>query len=167
MATVKRVYPWNEIKADIELGKTKAYIHKKYDIPYNSLSMKCKRESWIVVNEDVTALSSFKQGCEQVSELLHKADTEEKKNAIVNQINTIIEDNDLIVNNRRIAKLLQGVIANNKHSINLQNIKTVSGVIRDIEAIANPQANKQEINIQNTNATQINNNKSIDDFYEA
>ena len=54
--------------------------------------------------------------------------------------------------------MLQGVIVSNRNSINLQNIKTVSGVIRDIEAIANPQANKQEINIQNTNAVQTNTN---------
>ena len=37
--------------------------------------------------------------------------------------------------------------------------------LKDIETIANPQANKQEININNTNAQQ-NNIKNLDDFYE-
>ena len=49
--------------------------------------------------------------------------------------------------------MLQGVIVSNRNSINLQNIKTVSGVIRDIESIANP-TNKSETVINNANLQQ-------------
>ena len=55
-------------------------------------------------------------------------------------------------NNRKIAKMLQGIIVSNRNSINLQNIRNVSGTIKDIESIANPP--KQDINL--TNAQQNN-----------
>lgn len=70
----KNKYPWSIIKADIELGKTKAYIHKKYEVPHNTLSMKCKREGWDVVNSEAEALRGFRQSCEQISEVVHNAE---------------------------------------------------------------------------------------------
>ncbi len=67
------------------------------------------------------------------------------------KINTMEQDNELISNNRKLAKMLQGVIVSSRNEINLNNIKNVSGVLKDIESIANPTV-KTEIN--NTNATQ-------------
>lgn len=75
------------------------------------------------------------------------------------KLDTMEQDNELMGNNRKIAKMLQGIIVSNRNAINLQNIKNVSGVIKDIESIANPRPESQ-VNIQNTNAVQ--NNIEID-----
>jgi len=75
----------------------------------------------------------------------------EVQELVVMKINTMEQDNELISNNRKIAKMLQGIIVSNRNEINLNNIRNVSGVMKDIEQIANPTV-KTETN--NTNATQ-------------
>jgi len=64
------------------------------------------------------------------------------------RINTIEEDNEIMSNNRKIAKMLQSVIVKQRNDIDLTNIKAVSGTLKDIESIANPQASKVEITQQ-------------------
>jgi DNA-binding XRE family transcriptional regulator len=79
-------------------------------------------------------------------------DIEVKKKVDTTQI-----DNELIENNRKIAKLLQKKIVENKDEITLNNIRQVAGTIKDIENIANPKSNdvKVENNIQNNQITKI------------
>jgi len=84
-------------------------------------------------------------------------------NAIENEVNLRLNttelDNSLVKENRVIAKILQETIIAQKKEIDLTNIKAVSGTLKDIENIANPQAS-QKIDINNTNAQQ-NNDKVI------
>ena len=54
-------------------------------------------------------------------------------------------------NNRKLAKLAQGIIIKNKDNFNHTNIRNLTGAIKDIENVANPQAS-QKIDINNTNA---------------
>jgi hypothetical protein len=68
---------------------------------------------------------------------------------MIKNLDTLEQDNELIGNNRKIAKMLQGVIVANRQDINLRNIRNVSGVMKDIESIANPQANRQDITVNN------------------
>ena len=74
------------------------------------------------------------------------------------RVETILEDNKLIQNNRKLLVAVQSIIGQELRSnkINASNVKSITGAILDIEKVANPQASKQEINIQNTNATQNN-----------
>ena len=83
---------------------------------------------------------------------------------IISRVNTIEIDNELMKENREIAKILQETITAQQEDIDLTNIKAVSGTLKDIEAIANPQANKTDVTVN----TQVNNtnNMSIEDFYE-
>ena len=74
----------------------------------------------------------------------------------------------MTINNRKILKAFQGkIIAGLKNGAyeKPKDIKAGTSALKDIEAIVNPQASKQEINIQNTNAQQTN-IKTLDDFYE-
>ena len=57
---------------------------------------------------------------------------DEINDIIVNKINTQILDNELISNNRKLAKMLQGVIVNERQKINIGNIKQVSSTLKDI-----------------------------------
>ena len=159
-------YNWDAIKEAYEGGIDKNDIIKKYKVDYKQLVNKANSEKWEVKGHLKAEIDGFYDNVHKTTQNIEKLHPD-NQDILLERLNTLEQDNELVKNNRTIAKMLQGIIVSNRNSINLQNIKTVSGVIRDIEAIANPQANKQEINIQNTNATQINNNKSLDDFYEA
>ena len=159
-------YNWDAIKEAYEGGIDKNDIIKKYKVDYKQLVNKANSEKWEVKGHLKAEIDGFYDNVHKTTQNIEKLHPD-NQDILLERLNTLEQDNELVKNNRTIAKMLQGIIVSNRNSINLQNIKTVSGVIRDIESIANPQANKQEINIQNTNATQINNNKSIDDFYEA
>lgn len=145
-------YDWDSIKSDYEIGKSNAFIHKKYDIPYNTLSMKIKRDNWEVVNKEKSTVEGFKRSCEQISEVVvNNANNPSKIKAIAEDIDLSLEEMELMTNNRKIAKFIQSVIVKNKHEINLKNIKTVSSTLKDIESIANPKP--EPISINNTTQT--------------
>ncbi len=76
------------------------------------------------------------------------------------RISTLKSDNELVDNNRKIAKMLQSVIVKNKDDINVTNLRNVSGTIKDIESIANPSASKSDtqVNVQ----TNVQNNVAIE-----
>ena len=157
-------YNWDAIKEGYEKGLNPEELSKKFKATVKHINDKARLDKWQVnsdINNDINEFIATSQ------KLANNSIHDDLNDIIVNKINTQILDNELISNNRKLAKMLQGVIVNERQKINIGNIKQVSSTLKDIETIANPQANKQEINIQNTNATQVNNNKSIDDFYEA
>lgn len=157
MAKQKSKREWEEIRADFEKGMSQADLRKKYDLSPSTLGTKIKRDGWRLSHEQHAVLSNFKEASAKISESFENA-TQMQKEELAIRIETILEDNKLIQNNRKLLAAAQGIIGqelrNNK--INASNIKSITGAILDIEKVANPQANKQEINIQNTNAQQNN-----------
>ncbi len=155
---------WEEIREDFERGLSQADIRKKYDVKAGTLGNKIKRDGWRLSQEQKSILSEFKEASGKISESFHKANDVQKKE-IEDEFRTILEDNELIQNNRKLLKMAQGIIIKNKEKFDHSNIRNLTGAIKDIESIANPQANKQEINIQNSNNQQTN-IKTLDDFYD-
>ena len=157
MAKQKSKREWEEIRADFEKGMSQADLRKKYDLSPSTLGTKIKRDGWRLSHEQHAVLSNFKEASAKISESFENA-TQMQKEELAIRVETILEDNKLIQNNRKLLAAVQGIIGqelrNNK--VNVSNIKSVTGAILDIERVANPQANKQEINIQNTNAQQNN-----------
>ena len=146
MAKQLTTYLWGEIKKDFELGMSQADIRKKYDVGAGTLGNKIKRDGWRLSQAQNEALSEFKEATVKISESFHGANESQKKE-MTERVITIIEDNELIGNNRKIAKMLQGIIVANRQDITLGNIRNVSGTIKDIESMANPQSSRQEINV--------------------
>ncbi len=168
MAKQKSKREWDEIKIDFERGLSQAEIRKKYNISPSTLGSKIAREGWRLSHEHISALSDFKEASAKISESFLNANETQKKELLDRTI-TILEDNELMINNRKILKAFQGkIIAGLKNGAyeKPNEIKAGTSALKDIEAIANPQANKQEINIQNTNAQQTNIVKTLDDFYD-
>ena len=151
-------YNWDAIKEAYEGGLDKQDIIKKYKLDNKQLSNKINNENWIVKGHLKAEVDGFYETIHKTAQNIEKLHPQNQE-ILIERLNTLEQDNELIGNNRKIAKMLQGIIVNNRTSINLQNIKSVSGVIRDIEAIANPQSNKQEVNI-NTQ-TNIQNNAPV------
>ena len=83
-------------------------------------------------------------------------EAQEIDKAIKAQIETIESDNKLISNNRKLLLESQKILSESfiNKEINSSNIKNVTGAIKDIEAVANPQA-KTQVNVQNNTAINI------------
>ena len=81
---------------------------------------------------------------------------------VQDRISTMEIDNELIDNNRKLAKLVQKKILQNKDDIDLRSIKNVTGALKDIENIANPQ-NKTEVNVSQTQEIKV---PTITDMYD-
>lgn len=166
MAKQKSKREWEDIRADFEKGMSQADLRKKYDLSPSTLGSKIAREGWRLSQEQHTILSEFKEASAKISESYENA-TQMQKEEFVMRVETILEDNKLIQNNRKLLVAVQSIIGKELRSnkINASNVKSITGAILDIEKVANPQASKQEINIQNSNNQQTN-IKSLDDFYE-
>jgi hypothetical protein len=145
-------YDWDGIKEAYEGGLDKADICKMYKLPNKLLGNKILTDKWVVkgnLKADVEGFYAQTHKMAQNIEKLHPINQE----LMIKKLDTLEQDNELIGNNRKIAKMLQGVIVANRQDINLSNIRNVSGVMKDIESIANP---KPEAVINNTNAQQNN-----------
>ncbi len=155
MARQKSKREWEEIRADFEKGMSQADLRKKYDLSPSTLGSKIARDGWRLSQEQHTVLSGFKEASAKISESYENA-TQMQKEEFAMRVETILEDNKLIQNNRKLLGAVQGIIGqelrNNK--VKASNVKSITVAILDIEKVANPQASKQEINIQNTNAQQ-------------
>lgn len=133
------------------MGMSQADIRQKYNVGAGALGNKIKRDGWRLSQPQTTALSEFKEASVKISESFHNANEIQKKE-MVDRVQTILEDNYLIQNNRKIAKMFQeqmvDAVKNGEYS-NPKSIKAGTSALRDIESIANPQPSKTEVNVQN------------------
>jgi len=74
-------HEWNKIKLDYECGLSKAEIHKKYDIPYSTLSEYIKNNKWTVSEQTKTIIKGISEVSVVISELKNE-NPELAKNAI-------------------------------------------------------------------------------------
>lgn len=146
-------YNWESIQEAYEGGIDKDEIANKFKIPKKLLGNRIAEKQWEVKGHLRADIDEFSATWHKTAQNLEKLSIPVQE-IMIDKINTQLLDNELIENNRKLAKMLQGVIVTNRGGISLQNIKSVSGVLRDIESIANPQASKIEIN--NSNAQQNN-----------
>lgn len=147
-------YNWEAIKEAYEGGIDKQDIIKKYKIDNKQLLNKIYNEKWEVKGHLKAEIDGFYDNVHKTTQNIEKLHPD-NQDILLERLNTLEQDNELVSNNRKIAKMLQGIIVSNRNLINLQNIKSVSGVIRDIEAIANP-TNKTETVINNANMQETN-----------
>ena len=129
-------YNWTVIKEAFESGFSRDEIMAKFVISKKLLTDKINAQKWVVKSDVNTVVNELKAQSLLIADNYSKHP--EIEELFIAKLNTQKEDNELIGNNRKIAKLLQSVIVQQKNSINLTNIRNVSGVIRDIETMANP-----------------------------
>ena len=146
-------YNWEAIQEAFEHGFDRDEICKKHRITNKQLSNKINEQKWVVKG-------TTKADLQGLSETILKHSENVTKLHPINQdlamevFSTTTEDQELMTNNRKIGKLLQSVIIQNRNNIDLKNIKNVSGVLRDIESIANPSTAAQ-VAIQNNNIVEV------------
>jgi len=147
-------YDWDSIRDAYEKGVEKEIIVKKYRVPRNILTNNINKHNW-VVKCDIN--SEIKEFSEKLNVIAQNSNNHIMDEIVAEKINTQLQDNKLIENNRHIAEMLQNVIVKNAQNIDLKNIKQVSSTLKDIESIANP---RPEIAIQNN--TQVNTQVNLD-----
>lgn len=160
-------YNWEAIKESYEDGIDVNKLCDMYGIEKKTIQNRISSQKWEVMGNINSDINEFRDSLGKIANYVSQND-EIKNNEIILRVNTILEDNELITNNRKILKAFQGKIAaglKNGAYEKPNEIKAGTSALKDIEAIVNPQTNKQEISIQNTNAQQTN-IKTLDDFYE-
>ena len=139
-------YNWEAIQVAFEGGFTKDEICSKFKVAKATLTNKINKDLWIVKSDVTADIEGIGAKLNAVAQNYTKHP--EIEDMFIARINTIEEDNEIMSNNRKIAKMLQSVIVKQRNDIDLTNIKAVSGTLKDIESIANPQASKVEITQQ-------------------
>lgn len=140
-------YNWDAIKEAYEGGLDKDLIARKFKCSKKLLGNKILTDKWVVNGNLKSDIEGFYAETHKIAQNIEKLHPD-NQDLMLEKLNTLEQDNELIGNNRKIAKMLQGVIVSSRNEIDLKNIRNVSGVLKDIESIANPQAN---IKIENTN----------------
>lgn len=156
---------WREARKDFEAGMSQADIRKKYDLGTGALGNKIKRDGWRLSQEQTAILAEFKEASVKISESFHNANETQQKEMSERAV-TILEDNELIGNNRKLLKSFQGLIGRGIKDgiyVKAKDIKAGVSAIRDIEAISNPTAKSPQVNIQNNNA---NTQHNIDNLHQ-
>ena len=160
-------YNWDAIQKSYEDGFDINTLCDMYSIEKKTIQNRISSQKWEVMGSINNDINEFRDSLGKIANYVSQND-EIKNNEIILRVNTILEDNELVTNNRKILKAFQSkIVAGLKNGAyeKPNEIKAGTSAVKDIEAIVNPQTNKQEINIQNTNAVQTN-IKSLDDFYE-
>lgn len=143
-------YDWDSIKQAFEDGIERDVISRKYKVSRKTLDNKIALEKWEVSGELNSHVEAFR---DSLGEISRNIENDPIKAEIVHEkITTILEDNAIIANNRKLATAFQRLIGQGIKAGQYktpQDIKAGVGAVRDIEAIANPQASKIEVNNQN------------------
>ncbi|MEA3330625.1 MAG: hypothetical protein U9Q29_02905 [Campylobacterota bacterium] len=158
-------YDWDSVKKAYEDGISQEVISKKYGVAKKTLANKVSSGKWEVMGGLNTHIDEFRDSLDNISR--NTQNDPIKQEIAIDKIGTILEDNDLISNDRKLLKAFQGLIGRGiKDGIyeTSQDIKAGVSSVKDIESIANPQASKTEIRVN----TQINNDapKTISDLYK-
>jgi len=156
-------YNWEAIEVAYEGGLDSNSITKKFGITKKQLTNKAALKGWVIkgyIKSDIEGISASLGSLNEVG-----TKHPELESIIIEKIDTSMEDNDLIKGNRKLLKLAQGIIVKSKDNFDHNNIKNLTGAIKDIESIANPQAS-HKIDINNTNAQQNNTDNSMKVTFE-
>jgi len=151
-------YDWNSIREAYEKGFSKDDIVRKFKIQKSILTNKINKEKWVVlcdVNSDIHELNAKSHQIAQ-----NYTQNEKVSEMFIEKINTIIDDNELVSNNRKLLKAFQGIIGKgireDKFSTPAE-IKAGVSAIRDIESVASPIKSDIRVqnNIQNNQITEV------------
>jgi len=142
-------YDWEQIKIAYEGGLNIKEISKKLKVTIKDIKDKARLKKWVIKSDINNDINEFIAKSEKLTENYEKHP--QIAEMIEEAINTRLVDNKIIDNNRKLAQMAQGIIVRDKADIKYSNIRTLTGAIKDLESVANPQANRIEVNNQNNN----------------
>ena len=160
-------YDWEAIENAYKKGVDVTTICNKYKVARKTLQNRIYDKKWKVEQGNINeAMSEFGQNLGKLSGIAQNDKILE--DIVVERIQTIMEDNELTANNRKLLKLAQSILIKNKEKFDHTNIRNLTGAVKDIESVSNPTP-KSVVNNNNTNAQQNNfevNGYELDTPYE-
>ena len=146
-------HDWEAIENAFEMGVDVDTISLKYKVAKKTLQNRIYSKKLKVkkgnINEVTTELG---QSLGQLSGI--GIDDPILDGIVADKISTVLEDNDLIMNNRKLAKLAQQILYEHRKEFDSKTIRNLTGAIKDIESIANPQQSS-DTNIETNVVTGI------------
>jgi len=147
-------YDWPTIRKAYEDGLTVSELVLKYRVAKKTLENRISEEKWSVSGELESHVNEFRDSLGKISQNVQ--DDPIKAEIVLEKLNTILEDNALIGNNRKLLTAFQSLIGRGIKDgayKTPQDIKAGVSAVKDIEAVSNPSA---KIVNNNTNAVQTN-----------
>lgn len=138
-------YNWELIKKAYEEGIDVDTIADEYSITKKTLQNKISEEKWTISGTLNADIKEFEDVLGKISRNTENDPIKQK--IAIEKITTILEDNGLIQNNRKLLKLAQSIIVRDRDQINYKNIRNLTAAVRDIEAVVNPRANEQNVTV--------------------
>ena len=151
---------WSKIRADYEAGnidEDKAFtqLSKAYSVNRTTITKKAKKEDWQygknshIVTLEASAIKGIQKVSEEKAHLNHTEIT-----AIENGVKKQLEKEEINNTTMHLAKMMQAQLLEAIPNMKIDDLKPkdITGALKDIHDIANPQTSKTEIN--NTNSTQ-------------
>ena len=151
MARPRKV-DWEAIEKAYKEGIEVNEIVKYYKVAKKTLQNKIAEKKWRTQRNGklVSHIDEFKEVLGTISREIQ--DDPKKQEIVIKKLSTILEDNELIGNNRELLKGFQRLIAKGLKSGTFdkpQDIRAGVGAVKDIEAVANPQASKTDVQVTN------------------
>jgi len=157
-------YNWKDIQKAYEGGISIDEISKKYNVTKKTLQNKISEKKWKVTGSINTHINGVR---EHLGKLLQETGNDPVMQDIVEErVRTILEDNELIQNNRKLLKAFQGLVGKGIREGAYKtpsDIKAGVSTIKDIEAVANPKAN--QVNIQNNQIVNDDNDETTNQIH--
>ena len=158
-------YNWGAIEKAYIQGAEVKDICKQYNITKKTLQNKIYEKKWEMTGNINSDVNEFKAVLGKVTEAA--LNNPETTDIYIEKITTVLEDNKLIRNNRKLASAVHAILGQEikNKKVNVNNVRNVTGALKDIESMANPQSNRTEVNV-NTQTNVQQTYKTLDDFYD-
>lgn len=142
-------YDWGKIQQAYESGIDIDIICETFNVKKKTLQNKISEGKWEVTGNYNADMQEFKEASGNVSGYFGKSP--EMDNIVADKVQTILEDNEIIGNNRKLLKALQHEMAVGVKTGQYktpQNIKAGAATVRDMEAVSNPKDTATKLSVQ-------------------
>jgi predicted NBD/HSP70 family sugar kinase len=145
-------HDWTNIQNAFECGIDKKEICFKYKVSINALNRRIAQNGWQMLGTINDNINAIKDGFAHLTEtVMHNPKLE---SIVIARVTTILEDNEIIINNRKLASEFQRLIMEGIRCgeyLKPQQIKVGTSSLKDLETIANP---KPDVQVNNNNTVQ-------------
>jgi hypothetical protein len=146
---------WEAVKKSYESGMDRKDICHAFNITPKTLRNKIYESKWTVQGQINAHIMEFSDKASLISKDIRDAHPLARP-LIIEKVREIIEDSELLYTNRQLLRRAQNIAirALNTNQVEFKDIRTLTGAVRDIESIVNPQQ-RGNVNVAVQNNTEV------------
>lgn len=151
---------WEEVKKAYEQGNDRKDICNAFNVSEKTLRNKIWENKWTIgtnKGQIETHVNGLRDNLSLISKDIRDAPSLMKP-IIAQKVKEAIEDSELMATNRMILRATQKVMLTSLKSneVGLKDIRTITGAVREIEGVINPQPkNNVNVAVQNNNEVNV------------